>query len=72
MLAIKPGNACASTVIDSGSIQIENELTARLEQAAKKEVSYADFLDELPAASTPLRKAPSCGPTMKRERDALT
>ncbi len=27
--------------------QIENELTARLEQAAKKEVSYADFLDEL-------------------------
>ena len=30
--------------------QIENELTARLEQAAKKEVSYADFLDELLAA----------------------
>lgn len=27
--------------------QIENELTAGLEQAAKKEVSYADFLDEL-------------------------
>jgi DNA replication protein DnaC len=27
--------------------QVENELTARLEQAAKKEVSYADFLDEL-------------------------
>jgi DNA replication protein DnaC len=27
--------------------QIENELTAHLEQAAKKEVSYADFLDEL-------------------------
>jgi hypothetical protein len=27
--------------------QIENELTARLEQAAKQEVSYADFLDEL-------------------------
>ena len=27
--------------------QIENELTARLEQAAKKEVSYADFLDDL-------------------------
>jgi DNA replication protein DnaC len=27
--------------------QIENELTAQLEQAAKKEVSYADFLDEL-------------------------
>lgn len=27
--------------------QIENELTTRLEQAAKKEVSYADFLDEL-------------------------
>ena len=27
--------------------QIKNELTARLEQAAKKEVSYADFLDEL-------------------------
>jgi len=26
---------------------MENELTARLEQAAKKEVSYADFLDEL-------------------------
>jgi DNA replication protein DnaC len=30
--------------------QIENELTARLEQAAKKEVSYAEFLDELLAA----------------------
>jgi len=30
--------------------QIENELTARLEQAAKKEVSYADFLDQLLAA----------------------
>jgi len=30
--------------------QIENELTARLEQAAKKEISYADFLDELFAA----------------------
>jgi len=30
--------------------QIENELTARLEQAAKKEASYADFLDELLAA----------------------
>ncbi len=30
--------------------QIENELTARLEQAAKKEVSYAEFLDELFAA----------------------
>jgi DNA replication protein DnaC len=30
--------------------QIENELTARLEQAAKKEVSYADFLDDLLAA----------------------
>jgi DNA replication protein DnaC len=30
--------------------QLENELTARLEQAAKKEVSYADFLDELLAA----------------------
>ena len=27
--------------------QIENELTARLEQAAKKEISYADFLDYL-------------------------
>ena len=27
--------------------QIEQELTARLEQAAKKEVSYADFLDQL-------------------------
>jgi DNA replication protein DnaC len=27
--------------------QIENELTARLEQAAKQKVSYADFLDEL-------------------------
>jgi DNA replication protein DnaC len=27
--------------------QIENELTARLEQAAKKEISYADFLDDL-------------------------
>jgi DNA replication protein DnaC len=27
--------------------QLENQLTARLEQAAKKEVSYADFLDEL-------------------------
>jgi DNA replication protein DnaC len=27
--------------------QIEHELTARLEQAAKKEVSYADFLDDL-------------------------
>ena len=27
--------------------QLENELTTRLEQAAKKEVSYADFLDEL-------------------------
>lgn len=30
--------------------QTENELTARLEQAAKKEVSYAEFLDELLAA----------------------
>jgi DNA replication protein DnaC len=30
--------------------QLENELTARLEQAAKKEISYADFLDELLAA----------------------
>src|SRR5271169_7116281 len=30
--------------------QVENELTARLEQAAKKEVSYAEFLDELLAA----------------------
>ena len=27
--------------------QIENELIARLEQAAKKEISYAEFLDEL-------------------------
>jgi DNA replication protein DnaC len=27
--------------------QVENELTARLEQAAKKEISYGDFLDEL-------------------------
>src|SRR6516225_597281 len=27
--------------------QIEQELTACLEQAAKKEVSYADFLDQL-------------------------
>ena len=27
--------------------QVENELTARLEQAAKKELSYADFLDQL-------------------------
>jgi DNA replication protein DnaC len=27
--------------------QIEQELTARLEQAAKKEVAYADFLDQL-------------------------
>lgn len=27
--------------------QIEQELTARLEQAAKKELSYADFLDQL-------------------------
>ncbi len=27
--------------------QIEQELTARLEQAAKKEISYADFLDDL-------------------------
>ena len=27
--------------------QIEQELTARLEQAAKKETSYADFLDQL-------------------------
>ena len=27
--------------------QIEQELTARLEQAAKQEVSYADFLDQL-------------------------
>jgi DNA replication protein DnaC len=30
--------------------QLEQELTARLEQAAKKELSYADFLDELLAA----------------------
>jgi DNA replication protein DnaC len=30
--------------------QIENELTTRLEQAAKQEVSYSDFLDELLAA----------------------
>jgi DNA replication protein DnaC len=30
--------------------QIEQELTARLEQAAKKEVSYADFLDQTLAA----------------------
>ena len=27
--------------------QVEQELTARLEQAAKRELSYADFLDEL-------------------------
>jgi hypothetical protein len=27
--------------------QVEQELTARLEQAAKKEISYADFLDQL-------------------------
>jgi len=27
--------------------QVENELTARLGQAAKKEISYAEFLDEL-------------------------
>jgi DNA replication protein DnaC len=27
--------------------QVEKELTARLEQAAKRELSYADFLDEL-------------------------
>ena len=27
--------------------QIEQELTARLEEAAKKETSYADFLDQL-------------------------
>ena len=27
--------------------QIEQELTARLEEAAKKEISYADFLDQL-------------------------
>jgi hypothetical protein len=26
--------------------QIEQELTAQLEQAAKKETSYADFLDQ--------------------------
>jgi DNA replication protein DnaC len=32
--------------------QIEQELTARLEQAAKKEVSYADFLDGLLAAES--------------------
>src|ERR1700721_308590 len=30
--------------------QVENELTARLEQAAKKELSYADFLDQLLAS----------------------
>ena len=30
--------------------QLEQELTARLEQAAKKELSYADFLDQLLAA----------------------
>jgi len=30
--------------------QVAQELTARLEQAAKKELSYADFLDELLAA----------------------
>jgi DNA replication protein DnaC len=30
--------------------QIEQELTSRLEQAAKKEVSYADFLDQTLAA----------------------
>ena len=27
--------------------QIEQELTTRLEQAAKQEISYADFLDQL-------------------------
>jgi DNA replication protein DnaC len=27
--------------------QVEQELTARLEQAAKRELSYVDFLDEL-------------------------
>jgi hypothetical protein len=27
--------------------QVEQELAARLEQAAKRELSYADFLDEL-------------------------
>ena len=30
--------------------EIENELTARLEHAATKEVSYTEFLDELLAA----------------------
>jgi len=28
-------------------LQTEHELAARLEQAAKWEVSYADFLDEM-------------------------
>lgn len=27
--------------------QVEQELSARLEQAAKQELSYADFLDQL-------------------------
>jgi DNA replication protein DnaC len=27
--------------------QVEQELTARLQQAAKRDLSYADFLDEL-------------------------
>ena len=37
--------------------QVEQELTARLEQAAKRELSYADFLDELLALEVSAKTA---------------
>jgi DNA replication protein DnaC len=37
--------------------QVEQELTARLEQAAKRELSYADFLDELLALAVGAKTA---------------
>ena len=44
--------------------QIEHELTARLEQAAKKEISYADFLDDL---LTLERENPKASPDAYRD-----
>src|SRR5581483_7909381 len=50
--------------------QIENELTMRLEQAAKKEVSYADFVDELPAleVGSKTQKTIRCGSRWRASR----
>jgi excisionase family DNA binding protein len=57
--------------------QIEHELTTRLEQAAKKELSYADFLDELLAAEVGAKtpepaQSRSRLPTLEATRRVLT